>query len=37
VLVIGQCLFDLDSKLQRYTAFVQAEADQDVVQLLLVI
>jgi hypothetical protein len=37
VLVIGQCLLDLDSKLQGSAAFVQAEADQDVVQLLLVI
>jgi hypothetical protein len=36
-LVIGQCSPDLDSKLQGSTAFVQAEADQDVVQLLLVI
>jgi len=36
VLVIGQCLPDLDSKLQGSAAFVQAEADQDVVQLLLV-
>jgi hypothetical protein len=36
-LVIGQCLPDLDSKLQGSTAFVQAKADQDVVQLLLVI
>ena len=36
-LVIGQCLPDLVSKLQGSTAFVQAEADQDVVQLLLVI
>ena len=36
-LVIGQCSPDLDSKLQGSTAFVRAEADQDVVQLLLVI
>jgi hypothetical protein len=36
-LVIGQCSPDLDSKLQGSTAFVQAKADQDVVQLLLVI
>jgi hypothetical protein len=36
-LVIGQCSPDLDSKLQGSTAFVQAEADQDIVQLLLVI
>ncbi len=36
-LVIGQCLPDLDSKLQGSTAFGQAKADQDVVQLLLVI
>jgi hypothetical protein len=36
-LVIGQCSPDLDSKLQGSTAFVQAEVDQDVVQLLLVI
>jgi tRNA-dihydrouridine synthase len=36
-LVIGQCSPDLDSKLQGSDAFVQAEADQDVVQLLLVI
>jgi len=36
-LIIGQCLPDLDSKLQGSAAFVQAEADQDVVQLLLVI
>ena len=37
MLVIGQCSPDLDSKLQGSTTFVQAEADQDVVQLLLVI
>jgi hypothetical protein len=36
-LVIGQCSPDLDSKLQGSTAFVQVKADQDVVQLLLVI
>ncbi len=36
-LVIGQCSPDLDSKLRGSTAFVQAEADQDVLQLLLVI
>jgi hypothetical protein len=36
-LVIGQCSPDLDSKLQGSAPFVQAEADQDVVQLLLVI
>jgi hypothetical protein len=36
-LVIGQCSPDLDSKLQGSAAFVQAEADQDVVKLLLVI
>jgi len=36
-LVIGQCSSDLNSKLQGSAAFVQAEADQDVVQLLLVI
>ncbi len=36
-LVIGQCSPDLDSKLQGSAAFVQAETDQDVVQLLLVI
>jgi len=36
-LVIGQCSPDLDSKLQGSTVFVQAKADQDVVQLLLVI
>jgi hypothetical protein len=36
-LVIGQCSPDLDSKLQGSAAFVQAKADQDVVQLLLVI
>ncbi len=36
-LVIGQCSPDLDSKLQRSAAFVQAKADQDVVKLLLVI
>ncbi len=36
-LVIGQCLPDLDSKLQGSAAFAQAKADQDVVQLLLVI
>jgi hypothetical protein len=36
-LVIGQCLPDLDSKLRGSTPFVQAEANQDVVQLLLVI
>ena len=36
-LVIGQCSSDLDSKLQGSAAFVQAKADQDIVQLLLVI
>ncbi len=36
-LVIGQCLPDLDIKLQGSAVFVQAKADQDVVQLLLVI
>jgi hypothetical protein len=36
-LVIGQCTPDLDSKLKGSATFVQAEADQDVVQLLLVI
>ncbi len=36
-LVIGQCLPGLDSKLQGSAVFVQAEADQDIVQLLLVI
>ena len=36
-LVTGQCSPNLDSKLQGSVAFVQAEADQDVVQLLLVI
>jgi hypothetical protein len=36
-LVIGQCSPNLDSNLQGSTAFVQAEADQDIVQLLLVI
>ena len=37
MLVIRQCPPDLDSKLQGSAAFMQAEADQDVVQLLLVI
>ncbi len=36
-LVIGQCSPDLDSKLQGSAAFMQAEANQDVVQPLLVI
>jgi hypothetical protein len=36
-LIIRQCSPDLDSKLQGSAAFVQAEADQDVVKLLLVI
>ena len=36
-LVIGQCWPDIDSKLQGSAMFVQAEANQDVVQLLLVI
>jgi hypothetical protein len=36
-LVIGQCSPDFDSKLKGSAMFVQAEADQDVVQLLLVI
>jgi hypothetical protein len=31
VLVIGQCLPDLDSKLRGSAAFMQAEADQDIV------
>ncbi len=35
--IIGQCSPDLDSKLQGSAAFVQADADQDAVQLLLVI
>ena len=37
MLVIGQCSPDLDSKLQGSAAFVPAEADQDVMKLLLVI
>ena len=37
VLVIGQCSPNLDSKLQGSAAFLQAEADQNAVQLLLVI
>ncbi len=38
MLVIGQCLpKDLGSKLQGYATFVQAKADQDIVQLILVI
>jgi hypothetical protein len=36
-LVIGKCSPDLDSKLQGSVAFAQAKADQDVIQLLLVI
>jgi hypothetical protein len=36
-LVIGQCLPNLDSKLQGSAAFPKTKADQDVVQLLLVI
>ncbi len=36
-LIIGQCSSDLDSKLKGFAAFVQAKADQDIVQLLLVI
>ncbi len=36
-LPIGQCSPDLDSKLQGSAAFMQAKADQDIVQLLLVI
>ena len=36
-LAIGQCSPDLDSKLQGSAAFMQAKADQDIVQLLLVI
>jgi hypothetical protein len=36
-LIIGQCSPNFDSKLQWCTTFVQEEADQDVVQLLLVI
>jgi hypothetical protein len=36
-LVIGQCSPDLDSKLKGSATFVQAKANQDVVQLLLVI
>ncbi len=36
-LVIGQCSPDLNSKLQGSSAFVQAKADQDCAQLLLVI
>ncbi len=32
-LVIGQCSPDLDSKLKGSTVFMQAKADQDVVQL----
>ena len=35
-LVIGQCSPNLDSKLHGFALFVQAEADQDVMQLLLV-
>ena len=36
-LVCGHCSPNLDSKLRGSTAFMQAKADQDVVQLLLVI
>jgi len=36
-LVIRQCLPDLGNKLQGSAAFVQAEANQEVVKLLLVI
>jgi hypothetical protein len=36
-LVIRQCSPNLDSKLKGSAAFVEAEVDQDVVQLLLVI
>ena len=36
-IVIGQCSPDHDSKLQGSAAFMQAKADQDVMQLLLVI
>ena len=36
-LVIKQCSPDLDTKLKGSTTFVQAEANQDIVQLLLVI
>ncbi len=36
-LVIGQCSPDLDGKLKGSAAFAQAEVNQDVVQLLLVI
>jgi hypothetical protein len=37
VLVIEQCLPDLESKLQGSVAYAKAEAKQDVVQLLLII
>ncbi len=37
VLIIGQCSPNLNSKLQGSATFVQAEADQNFVQLLLVI
>jgi hypothetical protein len=37
MLVIGQCSSNLDSKLQGSAAFMQANANQDVVQLLLVL
>ena len=36
-LVIGYNLPDLDSKLQGSAAFVQAKADQDVMQLVLLV
>jgi hypothetical protein len=35
--VIGQCSPNLDSKLQEPVVFVQTKADQDAVQLLLII
>ncbi len=37
MLIIGQCLPNLDSKLKGSAAFAQAKVNQDVVQLLLVI
>ena len=36
-LVLGQCLMELDSKIKGLDGYVQANANQDVVQLLAII
>jgi hypothetical protein len=36
-LVLGQCLLELNNKIKRLDAYIQADINQDVVQLLAII